>query len=185
MKHQLDFEKPIIELQNKLTISANTPKNIRWASVLKRKSRLLKKNWRKPGGILSQHLTAWQRVQLARHPKRPYTVDYIKMPSRIFTNFTVTGFSPKIARWLAALPSWANISSSSSARKKAAIRRKTFYAISAPRIRRLSQALRLMRLADKFSLPIITLIDTAGAYPGVAAEERHTSPKPSPSICAR
>ena len=122
------------------------------------------------------NLSAWDPDQdlAARHPKRPFTLDYLDWPSPVSVSSTATASSPRIEPWSAASPRWANTRWWSSARRRAATPRRTSDATSArahPEGYR--KALRLMRLADKFGLPIITLIDTAGAYPGIGAEERH------------
>src|SRR5439155_3885618 len=120
------------------------------------------------------NLNAWQRVQLARHPKRPYTLDYLQ---QTFTDFSelhgdrlffddravVGGFARLDGRKVMV------IGTQKGRETKENILRN--FGSAHPEGYR--KALRLMRLADKFGLPIITLIDTAGAYPGIGAEERH------------
>ncbi len=117
---------------------------------------------------------AWQRVQLARHPKRPYTMDYLE---RAFTGFeefhgdrlyaddrAVVGGFAKLGEHRVTV-----IGTQKGRDTKENIRRN--FGSAHPEGYR--KALRLMQMADKFHLPIITLIDTAGAYPGIGAEERH------------
>ena len=120
------------------------------------------------------NLTAWQRVMLARHPKRPYTLDYFRT---VFTDFTelhgdrlysddraiVGGFAK-----LADRPVMAIGTQKGRDTKENILRN---FGSAHPEGYR--KALRLMRMADKFGLPIVTVIDTAGAYPGIGAEERH------------
>jgi acetyl-CoA carboxylase carboxyl transferase subunit alpha len=120
------------------------------------------------------NLTPWQRVQLARHTKRPYTLDYIQLA---FTDFTELHGDRLYAEDHAVVGGFARldgqkvmvIGTQKGRDSKENILRNFGYAH--PEGYR--KALRLMRLADKFGLPIITLIDTAGAYPGIGAEERH------------
>jgi acetyl-CoA carboxylase carboxyl transferase subunit alpha len=119
-------------------------------------------------------LSAWQRVQLARHPKRPFSLDYIKAA---FTDFSELHGDRLFGDDLAILGGFAQldehkvmiIGTQKGRDTKENIRRN--FGSAHPEGYR--KALRLMRVADKFSLPIITLIDTAGAYPGIGAEERH------------
>jgi acetyl-CoA carboxylase carboxyl transferase subunit alpha len=120
------------------------------------------------------NLTAWQRVQLARHPRRPYTLDYL---AATFTEFSELHGDRLFAEDYAMVGGFAKlgvhkvivIGTQKGRDTKENIRRN--FGSAHPEGYR--KALRLMRIADKFSLPIITLIDTAGAYPGIGAEERH------------
>src|SRR5436190_22410580 len=120
------------------------------------------------------NLTAWQRVQLARHPKRPFTLDYLK---NCFTDFSELHGDRLFAEDRAIVGGFARlnghrvmvIGTQKGRDTKENIQRN--FGSAHPEGYR--KALRLMRLADKFALPIITLIDTAGAYPGIGAEERH------------
>ncbi len=119
-------------------------------------------------------LTAWQRVQLARHPKRPFTLDYLETT---FTDFSelhgdrlfgddravVGGFARLEAHRVMAIGTQKGRDTKENIRRNFGSAHPEGY----------RKALRLMRIADKFGLPIITLIDTAGAYPGIGAEERH------------
>ena len=84
MKHQLDFEKPIIELQNKLTALREHPEQHSVGISFEEEILLIEKKIEETRRQIFLHLTPWQRVQLARHPKRPYTLDYF---SRAFTDF--------------------------------------------------------------------------------------------------
>jgi len=124
------------------------------------------------------NLTAWQRVQLARHPRRPYTLDYLKLAFADFSRIAcdrlfaedramVGGFA-RLDQHLAMV-----LGTQKGRETKENIRRN--FGSAHPEGYR--KALRLMRLADKFGLPIITLIDTAGAYP-VLAPRNATLPKP-------
>ena len=78
MKHQLDFEKPIIELQAKLDDLRGHPEKHSLGISFDEEIRLIEKKLAETRRHIFSNLTAWQRVQLARHPKRPYTLDYIK-----------------------------------------------------------------------------------------------------------
>jgi acetyl-CoA carboxylase carboxyl transferase subunit alpha len=120
------------------------------------------------------NLTAWQRVQLARHPKRPFTLDYL---STTFSDFQEIHGDRLFAEDRAVVGGFARIDQqkvvvlgTQKGRDTKENIRRNFGSAHPEGYRK---ALRLMRLADKFGLPIVTLIDTAGAYPGIGAEERH------------
>jgi acetyl-CoA carboxylase carboxyl transferase subunit alpha len=174
MKHQLEFEKPIAELQRKLEeltkhrethgLGVNFDEEI--AGIEKKIAETRKQ--------IFSNLTAWQRVQLARHPKRPFTLDYLKTT---FSEFEELHGDRLFAEDRAVVGGFARldgikvvvIGTQKGRDTKENIRRN--FGSAHPEGYR--KALRLMRLADKFGLPIITVIDTAGAYPGIGAEERH------------
>src|SRR5689334_11077326 len=174
MKHQLDFEKPIAELQRKLEeltkhrethgLGVNFDEEI---AGIERKIAETRKQ-------IFSNLTAWQRVQLARHPKRPFTLDYLQTT---FSDFQEIHGDRLFAEDRAVVGGFAKldenkvmvIGTQKGRDTKENIRRN--FGSAHPEGYR--KALRLMRLADKFGLPIVTLIDTAGAYPGIGAEERH------------
>jgi acetyl-CoA carboxylase carboxyl transferase subunit alpha len=120
------------------------------------------------------NLTAWQRVQLARHPKRPYTLDYL---SAAFTDFRELHGDRLFAEDRAVVGGFAKLGEHRvvviGTQKGRDTKENILRNFGSAHPEGYRKALRLMRLADKFGLPIITLIDTAGAYPGVGAEERH------------
>ncbi len=174
MKHQLDFEKPIIELQRKLDeLRKNAGAQGVAVDVEKETAQIEQKIAETRKQIFS-NLTPWQRVQLARHPKRPFTLDYL---DTTFTEFSEIHGDRLFAEDRAVVGGFAKlgehkvvvIGTQKGRDTKENIRRN--FGSAHPEGYR--KALRLMRLADKFSLPIITLIDTAGAYPGIGSEERH------------
>src|SRR5687767_1476106 len=174
MKHQLEFEKPIAELQSKLeelkkhrdthSIGVNFEEEV---ANMERKIAETRKQ-------IFSNLTAWQRVQLARHPRRPFTLDYLQTT---FSEFSELHGDRLFADDRAVVGGFARledrkvmvIGTQKGRDTKENIRRN--FGSAHPEGYR--KALRLMRIADKFNLPIITLIDTAGAYPGIGAEERH------------
>jgi acetyl-CoA carboxylase carboxyl transferase subunit alpha len=174
MKQQLEFEKPIAELQRKLeelikhrethSIGVNFDEEI---------ARIEKKISETRRQVFS-NLTAWQRVQLARHPKRPFTLDYLEST---FSDFQELHGDRLFAEDRAIVGGFARLGThkvmvlgTQKGRDTKENIRRNFGSAHPEGYRK---ALRLMRLADKFTLPIITLIDTAGAYPGIGAEERH------------
>lgn len=174
MKHQLDFEKPIAELQRKLEeLTQHRETHSLGVNFDEEIARIEKKIAETRKQIFT-NLTAWQRVQLARHPRRPFTMDYL---SATFSDFQELHGDRLFADDQAVVGGFARleghrvvvIGTQKGRDTKENIRRN--FGSAHPEGYR--KALRLMRLADKFGLPVITLIDTAGAYPGIGAEERH------------
>ena len=170
----LDFEQPIAELEAKIDelrfVGDDSEINIsEEIARLKTKSETLTKN------IFSK-LSAWQVAQLARHPMRPYTADYLAKLAPDFQELhgdRMYADDPAIIGGIGRLEgrSVMFIGHQKGRDTKERVRRN--YGMSKPEGYRKAQ--RLMRLAQKFSLPIITFIDTPGAYPGVGAEERGQS----------
>jgi acetyl-CoA carboxylase carboxyl transferase subunit alpha len=174
MRHQLDFEKPIAELQTKLEELKRHPEAHSLTISFKEEIAQIERKIAETRKQIFSNLTAWQRVQLARHPKRPYTLDYAQAT---FTRFSELHGDRLFAEDRAVVGGFAHlgehkvmvIGTQKGRDTKENIRRN--FGSAHPEGYR--KALRLMRLADKFGLPIISLIDTAGAYPGIGAEERH------------
>jgi acetyl-CoA carboxylase carboxyl transferase subunit alpha len=174
MKHQLDFEKPIIELQAKLDELREHPEKHSLGVNFEEEIRLIEKKLEETRRQIFSNLNAWQRVQLARHPKRPYTLDYL---AKTFSDFHELHGDRLFADDHAMVGGFAKlgdhrvmvIGTQKGRDTKENIQRN--FGSAHPEGYR--KALRLMQLANKFALPIITLIDTAGAYPGIGAEERH------------
>jgi acetyl-CoA carboxylase carboxyl transferase subunit alpha len=174
MRHQLDFEKPISELQSKLDDLRKHPEAHSLGISFKEEIAQIEKKIAETRKQIYSNLTAWQRVQLARHPKRPYTLDYL---ARTFSEFTELHGDRFFGEDRAMVGGFARLSEqkvmvigTQKGRDTKENIRRNFGSAHPEGYRK---ALRLMRLADKFGLPIITLIDTAGAYPGIGAEERH------------
>lgn len=170
----LDFEQPIAELEAKIDelrfVGDDSKVNI--SSEIRRlrnKSEALTRS-------IFASLTAWQVAQVARHPQRPYTLDYL---SRLFTDFTELhgdrsyADDPAIVGGLARFEDRPVmvIGQQKGRDTKAKVQRN----FGMPRPEGYRKALRLLRMAEKFGLPVITFIDTPGAYPGVGAEERGQS----------
>ena len=174
MKHYLDFEKPILELQRKLDELKKHPETHSLGISFEEETQQIERKIEETRKQIFTDLTAWQRVQLARHPKRPFTLDYLKLT---FTEFSelhgdrLFGDDQAMVGGFAQLDQFKVmvIGTQKGRETKENIRRN--FGSAHPEGYR--KALRLMRLADRFGLPIITLIDTAGAYPGIGAEERH------------
>jgi acetyl-CoA carboxylase carboxyl transferase subunit alpha len=170
----LDFEQPIAELEAKIEelrhVSADGSVNIQdELARLEAKSQLLTKN-------IFTNLTPWQITQLARHPQRPYTLDYVNM---IFTDWQelhgdrMYGDDAAIVGGLARLADRPVMLIGHQKGRDTKERVRRNYGMPKPEGYR--KALRLMRLAERFRLPLITMIDTPGAYPGIGSEERGQS----------
>jgi acetyl-CoA carboxylase carboxyl transferase subunit alpha len=170
----LEFEQPIAELEAKIEelrfVGDESAISITdEIERLQAKSRALTEN-------IFSNLSAWQVAQLARHPQRPYTLDYIQ---RLFTDFEelkgdrAFADDPAIVCGVARLDGRpiAVIGEQKGRDTKEKIRRN----FGMPRPEGYRKALRIMKLAERFRLPIFTFIDTPGAYPGVGAEERGQS----------
>ncbi|MFO7275623.1 MAG: acetyl-CoA carboxylase carboxyltransferase subunit alpha [Pseudomonadota bacterium] len=170
----LDFEQPIAELEAKIEelkhVTSDSEVNIQEEIArLQAKSRQLTTS-------IFANLTPWQITQLARHPHRPYTLDYVNYMCREFHELhgdrmfaddqAIVGGLARIEQRVVML-----IGHQKGRDTKERVRRN--YGMPKPEGYR--KALRLMRLAERFQLPIVTLIDTAGAYPGVGSEERGQS----------
>jgi acetyl-CoA carboxylase carboxyl transferase subunit alpha len=174
MKHQLDFEKPIVELQNKLAELRKHPETHRLGISFEEEIEQIERKIAETRRQIFSNLSAWQRVQLARHPKRPFTLDYL---SSTFSDFNELHGDRLYAEDRAIVGGFAHmgehkvmvIGTQKGRDTKENIRRN--FGSAHPEGYR--KALRLMKMAHKFGLPIVTLIDTAGAYPGIGAEERH------------
>ena len=174
MKHQLDFEKPIIELQNKLDELKQQPENHSLDISFEKEIQQIQKKLKETRHQVFSNLNAWQRVQLARHPKRPYTLDYL---NSTFADFRELHGDRLYAEDRAIVGGFARLGEHKvlvvGTQKGRDTKENILRNFGSAHPEGYRKAMRLMRLADKFGLPIITLIDTAGAYPGIGAEERH------------
>jgi acetyl-CoA carboxylase carboxyl transferase subunit alpha len=174
MKHSHDFEKPILELQQKLTELKNQALSSAKPSAFKSKIQKLEKQLEETQKNVYSKLTAWQRIQIARHPQRPYTLDYIK---RIFTDFIELHGDRRFSDDHAMVGGFASLDGQNvvviGTQKGRDTRENIYRNFGCAHPEGYRKSVRLMKLADKFSLPIITLIDTAGAFPGISSEERH------------
>lgn len=167
MRQALDFEKPIVELESKLAALRENGAPPDQIAAAEQELTLLRQK------IFSE-LSPWQRVQLARHPLRPYALDYIQTA---FTDFyelhgdRLFGDDHAVVGGFAMLDQHRVMVIGTQKGRNTKENLLRNFGCAHPEGYR--KALRLMKLAEKFRLPIITLIDTAGAYPGVGAEERH------------
>ena len=174
MKHQLDFEKPIIELQNKLDELRKHPETHALGVSFDEEIKQIEVKLEETRRQIFSNLTAWQRVQLARHPKRPYTLDYL---TRTFTDFHELHGDRLFAEDRAVVGGFASLGEHKvvviGTQKGRDTKENILRNFGSAHPEGYRKALRLMKMADKFRLPIVVLIDTAGAYPGIGAEERH------------
>ncbi|MDR2983028.1 MAG: acetyl-CoA carboxylase carboxyltransferase subunit alpha [Puniceicoccales bacterium] len=173
-KFSLEFEKPILELEERIAELRQTS-TAHKVDVAKEITALEEKLSATRAKIFN-HLTPWQRVQLARHPQRPYSLDYFKL---LFDDFqelhgdrlymddesTIGGIAFFEGEPLVL------IGQQKGRDLKENLRRN----FGCPNPEGYRKALRLMRLADTFQLPLVTFVDTPGAYPGTAGEERHVA----------
>ena len=167
----LEFEKPIFELESKIkelqVFSAN--KNIALEPELKKLTQKLEKM----KSDIYSNLTPWQRVQIARHPERPFTLDYIRM---ITSDFIELHGDRQFADDMAIVGGFARINGTKvmilGHQKGRDTKQNLMRNFGCAHPEGYRKAMRLMRMAEKFGLPIVIFIDTPGAYPGVGAEER-------------
>ena len=168
-KTVLDFERPIVELEKKIDEMKTVMQDLEISDeidALEAKIEELRRS-------VYSNLTRWQKVQLARHPDRPYTLDYL---GKVFTDFTelhgdrhfgddkaiVGGFAQLEGRTVMVIGHQKGRDTKSNLYRNFGMANPEGY----------RKALRMMKLAAKFGKPVITLIDTPGAYPGLEAEER-------------
>ena len=170
----LDFEQPIAELEAKIEElragqEDSAAENAGEISRLQKKSQALTKE-------IYGKLSAWQIAQVARHPQRPYTLDYV---TSIFTGFEELHGDRTFADDPAIVGGLARFNGDSCMvighQKGRDTKEKIIRNFGMPRPEGYRKALRLMKLAEKFGVPVFTFIDTPGAYPGVGAEERGQS----------
>ncbi len=170
----LEFEQPVAELDAKIE-ELRFVQDDSALDISEEISRLQKKSQALTREIYGR-LSAWQIAQVARHPQRPYTLDYV---NALFTGFEelhgdrTFGDDPAIVGGLARFNGEACMVIGH--QKGRDTKEKIFRNFGMPRPEGYRKALRLMKLAEKFGMPVFTFIDTPGAYPGVGAEERGQS----------
>ncbi len=171
----LEFEQPIAELEKRIESLQAAHDEHDDLDVAKEVAQLQQKNAKLLADTY-KNLDAWQVSQVARHPQRPYTFDYI---NHIFTDFEelhgdrAYADDPAIVGGLARLDDLPVMVIGQ--QKGRDVKERQYRNFGMPRPEGYRKALRLFRLAEKFQLPIVTLIDTPGAYPGIGAEERGQS----------
>ena len=166
----MEFEKPIIEIQKKITeLQALSGKHVDFSPEIKR----LEEKLANVRGQVYSNLSAWQRIQIARHPKRPYSLDYINM---LMTDFVELHGDRLFADDFALVAGFAKIDGEKvmvlgqQKGRDTTDKVKRNFGMSHPEGYR--KAMRVMRMAEKFGIPVVIFVDTPGAYPGIGAEER-------------
>src|SRR5438067_9851315 len=165
MKHYLDFEKPIVELQRKLDELRKHPETHALGVSFEEEAKQIEKKVEETRRQIFSNLTPWQRVQLARHPKRPYTLDYLQMAFSDFSELhgdrlylddraIVSGFARLGDQKVVVLGT----------QKGRETKENILRNFGSAHPEGYRKALRLMRLAGKFVLSSVTMLDTAGAY---------------------
>ncbi|MEA3533774.1 acetyl-CoA carboxylase carboxyltransferase subunit alpha [Rhizobium sp. CC-YZS058] len=172
MHHYLDFEKPISDLEGKiheLKKIASEDESIDTSEEIER----LEARAREAMVEIYSKLSPWQKTQVARHPQRPHFQDYAE---GLFTEFTPLAGDRKFAEDAAIQAGLARFRGMPVAvigqEKGNDTKSRIKHNFGSARPEGYRKAIRIMEMADRFNLPLITLIDTAGAYPGVGAEER-------------
>jgi acetyl-CoA carboxylase carboxyl transferase subunit alpha len=169
MPDVLDFERPLLELENRIAeLAAREETPALREEIARLEGRLARLRQRTYAG-----LTAWQRTQLARHPRRPHARDFYRL---LFDDFVelhgdrVYGDDPAIVGGLARFEGRSVVVVGH--QKGRETREKIARNFGMPHPEGYRKALRLMQMGEKFGKPVLTLIDTPGAYPGIGAEER-------------
>lgn len=164
----LEFEQPLLDLEKRLAeLILRTPDDTHHIAAIQEKLKLMRED-------LYRNLTRWQRVLIARHPARPYALDYI---ARCFTDFVELhgdrcfGDDKAMPSGIARIGKFHCVVITQ--QKGRNVKENVSRNFGCPHPEGYRKALRLMRMAEKFSLPVVTLIDTPGAFPGIGAEERH------------
>jgi len=167
----LDFEKPVVELERKI---AELKKLSSEGKVdLSKETKDLEEKLEKLKKDIFEHLTPWQRVQLARHPKRPYTLDYVNAIMADFVEFhgdrnfsddkaMIGGFARIAGNKICVIGHQKGKDTKENLERNFGSAHPEGY----------RKALRIMKLAEKFEIPVVCFVDTPGAYPGIGAEER-------------
>ncbi len=170
----LDFEQPLAELENKLE-QLRVMQEAAAVDISDELGRLEKKGQALTKEIYAR-LTPWQVAMVARHPQRPYTLDYVQ---HLFTDFQELHGDRSFADDKAIVGGIARFDGQPVVvighQKGRDTKEKIYRNFGMPRPEGYRKAMRLMRLAEKFGLPVLTFIDTPGAYPGIDAEERGQS----------
>lgn len=170
MQFYLDFEKPLVELEQKIKeLRDYSTDSVDFSSDI---SKLEKKADKLRDEIFS-NLTRWQRTQLARHQNRPYTLDYIK---HIFTDWFEVHGDRNFRDDPALVCGFARLDGEPCAvighQKGRDTKEKVYRNFGMPNPEGYRKALRIMQMAEQFGLPVFTFVDTPGAFPGIGAEER-------------
>jgi acetyl-CoA carboxylase carboxyl transferase subunit alpha len=168
----LEFEKPIIELEHKLE---DIRKHLQGQDLdLSPEVQAIARRLESTRREVYENLTAWQRVQIARHIQRPFFLDYVQHAFTDFVELHGDRLFGDDASMPAGLATIGDVRCVIIGQQKGRdVKENLLRNFGSPNPEGYRKALRLMRMAEKFALPVVTLIDTPGAYPGVGSEERH------------
>jgi len=170
-KYILEFEQPLLDIEKRIENLRQTSINTgvdATSTIKKMEFELIEKR-----NEIYKNLSRWERVQLARHPKRPYSLDYIrKITSYWFELHGDRNFAddPAIVSGIAVIDTIKVIIIAQE--KGRGTKDKVYRNFGMPKPEGYRKALRIMKIAEKFNLPVVSLLDTPGAYPGLGAEER-------------
>lgn len=167
----LDFERPIVEMEQKLDELKRLPgsQSINMDQEIRRLEEKLERARRE----VYQNLTPWQRVQMARHPQRPYTLDYVQALMADFVELYGDRLFADDKALIGGFATFEGVRVMVVGHQKGRDTKENLYRnFGSAQPEGYRKALRLMHLAEKFRLPVLSFIDTPGAYPGVGAEER-------------
>ncbi len=167
----LPFERPVVELEKRiLELKESNQQGIDLTGEIRSAEKKLEKALKE----IFDHLTPWQRVQVARHPLRPYTLDYINYLTEDFIELHGDRYFSDDRAIVAGFAKWRG-------KERVAVvghqkgrdtKENLFRSFGSAHPEGYRRALRVMKLAEKFSLPVLSFVDTPGAYPGIGAEER-------------
>lgn len=172
MYNYLDFEKPVADLEGKILELKKLSESGEAVDVADEIARLEKRS-KEALREIYESLTPWQKTQVARHPDRPHCLDYVR---KLFTDFTPLAGDRAFGEDNAVIAGFARFRGESIAilgqEKGSDTRTRLKHNFGMARPEGYRKAVRVMQLADRFGIPVVSLVDTAGAYPGVGAEER-------------
>lgn len=173
-KHGLEFEKPLMDLEKQLDelLKSSKDSDLDFSHEIKAIEKKIEQTKR----IVYADLSSWQKVQLSRHPNRPYAIDYI---NRIFSNFEELHGDRLFKDDSAVVGGPADLDGRKvmiiAQQKGRDTKENLKRNFGCPNPEGYRKALRLMKMANRFHLPVISIIDTPGAFPGIGAEERHVA----------
>jgi len=169
--YTLDFESPLREIEDKIDSMKST--GIKTGIDVREAVQKLEEQLTNEKKILYENLSRWERVQLARHPKRPYSSDYISRITDYWFELHGDRYFSDDPAMICGIAIIDNLKLMIVSQEKGrGTKTKLFRNFGMARPEGYRKALRLMKLAEKYNIPVLTLIDTPGAYPGLGAEER-------------
>ena len=169
--YTLDFESPLREIEDKIDSMKST--GIKTGMDVREAVQKLEEQLTNEKKILYENLSRWERVQLARHPKRPYSSDYISRITDYWFELHGDRFFSDDPAMICGIAIVDNLKLMIISQEKGrGTKSKVFRNFGMARPEGYRKALRLIKLAEKYNIPVLTLIDTPGAYPGLGAEER-------------